>query len=521
MVSKQKDLSASKKRNIIKSQKKTKRKREISVKQCERIGVQWQTRALQANWLNGFLGSELSSPFSELEHLPSLPEESFVDLQQEGQERDPNNLSKHVKSIFKETWENSLCKVDGFKEKGSPTLLVLCSSAARCLDFLNEHLSEIDLGSRGFEELMRARTVNEALGNIGRVLSLEQISGFCPAVSLWGAGHFCSQRGLRSLTKACKPAKLFAKHIKVEEQVKALQGHVNIAVGTPNRNAWKGQQPDTEVVILVQQLMDAVAQYALNAVILFFPAKMPLAQDVGQWVDFLLKRQAVRGVYFGVRGFYESECQESLFKLPPSTVYTAGIHGASPSSSSVRPKMGDSNGSMQTKQGKDSVKSLVNAQLVPKTDTKGSVPVSQHPHLHWQPIRIVGSLGKRCAVDPVFPIEEAVLWRPRIWEGCPLSQIVWDPREWYWPSEQRLGEAVYFFEYSAPIGRDIMRRVKKLIDIGALGLGSLEVVLMDMHEDAKGFTISTIPQIKEDLLELCRTHLHQHALNGRIKFCLY
>ncbi|MCO5578903.1 hypothetical protein L7F22_032752 [Adiantum nelumboides] len=38
---------------------------------------------------------------------------------------------------------------------------------------------------------------------------------------------------------------------------------------------------------------------------LVFPGKMPSAQDVGQWVDFLLKRQAVRGVYFGARGFYE------------------------------------------------------------------------------------------------------------------------------------------------------------------------------------------------------------------------
>ncbi|MCO5584765.1 hypothetical protein L7F22_038697 [Adiantum nelumboides] len=142
MVSKQEDLSASKKRNeIIQTQKKTKRKREISVKQRERIGVQWQTKALQANWLNGFLGSELSSHFSQLEDLPSLPEESFVDLQQEGQERDCNNLSKHVKSIFKETWENSLCKVDGGKEKGSPMLLVLCSSAARCLDFLKQGFS--------------------------------------------------------------------------------------------------------------------------------------------------------------------------------------------------------------------------------------------------------------------------------------------------------------------------------------------------------------------------------------------
>ncbi|MCO5563803.1 hypothetical protein L7F22_017451 [Adiantum nelumboides] len=71
------------------------------------------------------------------------------------------------------------------------------------------------------------------------------------------------------------------------------------------RQAWEGQETTTEVVIPVQYLMDPVAQYALNAVILFFPGKMPSAQDVGQWVDYLLKKQAVRGVYFGARGFYE------------------------------------------------------------------------------------------------------------------------------------------------------------------------------------------------------------------------
>ncbi|MCO5603459.1 hypothetical protein L7F22_057609 [Adiantum nelumboides] len=73
---------------------------------------------------------------------------------------------------------------------------------------------------------------------------------------------------------------------------------------------------------------------------------------------------------------------------------------------------------------------------------QGLVSVFQHPNLYWQPIRIVGSLGKRCTVDPVIPIEEAMFWRLWIWEGSPLSQIVWDLGEWFWPSQQRLGEEV-------------------------------------------------------------------------------
>ena len=39
----------------------------------------------------------------------------------------------------------------------------------------------------------------------------------------------------------------------------------------------------------------------------------------------------------------------------------------------------------------------------------GSVPVHLQPAFHWQPIRVVGSKGKRCTVDPVFPCQEASL----------------------------------------------------------------------------------------------------------------
>lgn len=145
-----------------------------------RSGVQWETPNYQARWLTGVFDSALGSSLSELEHSPPLPEDSFVQLQPE-RERDSKNLCAHVKKMFGDPWVDAFCTGEGSasnKEKGSPALLILCSSAARCVELL---------------------------------------------------------KGLRSLTKACKPAKLFAKHIKVEEQVKALENYVNIAVGTPNR----------------------------------------------------------------------------------------------------------------------------------------------------------------------------------------------------------------------------------------------------------------------------------------------
>ncbi|MCO5569421.1 hypothetical protein L7F22_023133 [Adiantum nelumboides] len=97
------------------------------------------------------------------------------------------------------------------------------------------------------------------------------------------------------------------------------------------RQAWNGQAPALEVRIPVQDLMDPVAQYTMNAVILFFPGKMLTAQDVGQWVDFLLKRQAVRGVYFGARGFYEvlladMEAKNLLLEMSPLFFNTQMTH---------------------------------------------------------------------------------------------------------------------------------------------------------------------------------------------------
>ena len=90
----------------------------------------------------------------------------------------------------------------------------------------------------------------------------------------------------------------------------------------------------------------------------------------------------------------------------------------------------------------------------------GCVPVHLQPSFHWQPIRVVGSKGKRCIVDLVFPHEEASLWRLWIWETRPLAPIVWDLGEWLWPPKQRGEEFSSFFEYIAQIGRRIMLRLQ-------------------------------------------------------------
>lgn len=39
-------------------------------------------------------------------------------------------------------------------------------------------------------------------------------------------------------------------------------------------------------------------------------------------------------------------------------------------------------------------------------------------------------------------------------------------------------------------------RIKKLIDIDALGLSRLAVIVLDMHTDAKGYSLLTLPQVR-------------------------
>lgn len=112
--------------------------------------------------------------------LDSYSEGCMVQLA-EGAAQDVESFGDHVKGVFGSSWKEELCEgnhIDGEIAVGSPTLLVISSSALRSLDLL---------------------------------------------------------RGLKMFTKECRPVKLFAKHLKVEEQVAMLNARVNIACGTPSR----------------------------------------------------------------------------------------------------------------------------------------------------------------------------------------------------------------------------------------------------------------------------------------------
>ncbi|KAK9146095.1 hypothetical protein Sjap_005998 [Stephania japonica] len=123
--------------------------------------------------------SSNSVKLSSLE-LESLKDSCIVE-QSQGLDEDLEALSKHMKRAFGKSWKEVLCEgklVEGEVDPGNPAVLVISTSALRSLELL---------------------------------------------------------RSLRPLTSECRAAKLFAKHMKVEEQVSSLKSRVNIACGTPSR----------------------------------------------------------------------------------------------------------------------------------------------------------------------------------------------------------------------------------------------------------------------------------------------
>eukprot|EP00246_Nothoceros_aenigmaticus_P015254 TRINITY_DN6252_c0_g2_i1.p1 TRINITY_DN6252_c0_g2~~TRINITY_DN6252_c0_g2_i1.p1 ORF type:complete len:258 (+),score=39.79 TRINITY_DN6252_c0_g2_i1:64-837(+) len=147
----------------------------------DKSGVQWWTANDQAEWFSSQFRSVYGSMLSTLEQ-DTVAENRLVQLEA-GKDHSLESMRDHVISAIGPAWEEILCgtkSADGGsgREAGSISMLVLCSSANRCVDIL---------------------------------------------------------RALKTFCIECQPAKLFAKHMKVEEQVQGLKRRVNIAAGTPNR----------------------------------------------------------------------------------------------------------------------------------------------------------------------------------------------------------------------------------------------------------------------------------------------
>ncbi|GMN59657.1 hypothetical protein TIFTF001_028751 [Ficus carica] len=64
-------------------------------------------------------------------------------------------------------------------------------------------------------------------------------------------------------------------------------------------------------------------------------------------------------------------------------------------------------------------------------------------------------------------------------------------------------------------------RIKKLIDIEALGLSRLAVILLDVRPDVKGYSLFTLPQVRDEFWELYKNYFHQRLAEGSLRLGLY
>ncbi|KAK9087966.1 hypothetical protein Syun_030360 [Stephania yunnanensis] len=64
-------------------------------------------------------------------------------------------------------------------------------------------------------------------------------------------------------------------------------------------------------------------------------------------------------------------------------------------------------------------------------------------------------------------------------------------------------------------------RIKKLIEIDALGLSRIAVLVLDMHTDAKGYSLFTLPQVSAEFWDLYNSYFHQKLVKGDLRICLY
>ncbi|OIW06862.1 hypothetical protein TanjilG_18244 [Lupinus angustifolius] len=161
------------------SNRKRKRKQIAPTKSLNKVPLASASASEQLGFFVEQFQSANGLQISSLE-LESLKDTCILELPQDSH-LDVNMLGENIRPAFGTSWKEELCEgklVEGKIDAGSPSVLIISSSALRCIELL---------------------------------------------------------RGFRSFTKECHAVKLFSKHMKVEEQIPLLKNRVNIASGTPSR----------------------------------------------------------------------------------------------------------------------------------------------------------------------------------------------------------------------------------------------------------------------------------------------
>ncbi|KAJ8774372.1 hypothetical protein K2173_011621 [Erythroxylum novogranatense] len=85
----------------------------------------------------------------------------------------------------------------------------------------------------------------------------------------------------------------------------------------------------------------------------------------------------------------------------------------------------------------------------------------------------------------------------------------------------KVEEQIALLKQRVNFGSGTPSRVKKLIDIEALGLSHLRMIVLDMHPDVKGYTLMTLPQVRDEFWDLYNNYFHQRLLQGDLRICLF
>ncbi|XWS09307.1 hypothetical protein CRYUN_Cryun40dG0074300 [Craigia yunnanensis] len=85
----------------------------------------------------------------------------------------------------------------------------------------------------------------------------------------------------------------------------------------------------------------------------------------------------------------------------------------------------------------------------------------------------------------------------------------------------KIDEQVSLLKNRVNIASGTPNRIKKLIDIEALGLSRLSVILLDIHTDVKSYSLLTLTQVRDEFWDLYKNYFHQQVVQGDLRICLY
>ncbi|XP_052206575.1 uncharacterized protein LOC127810972 [Diospyros lotus] len=96
---------------------------------------------------------------------------------------------------------------------------------------------------------------------------------------------------------------------------------------------------------------------------------------------------------------------------------------------------------------------------------------------------------------------------------CPAAKL--------FSKHMKIEDQVSFLKNRVNFACGTPSRIKKLIDMEALGLTRLAAIVLDMHTDVKGYSLFTLPQVRHEFWDLYQSYFHQKLVQGNLRMCLY